>query len=243
MKATAIVQARMGSTRLPGKVMLTLQDKTMLGHVITRLQRSRCLDEILVATSDLTRDLSIVEEAKRYNVQVFAGSEQNVLERYVQAARAFPTDLIVRITSDCPLIDPGIIDEMVEQFTGEASAFDYMSNTLMRSFPRGLDVEIFTTQALEAAYLLATHADEREHVTPYLYQHPEQFRLGMYANPIDYSAYRWTLDTVQDWRFIQEVYRHLYPYNPSFSWKDVLALLAQKPELAKINADVQQKEA
>lgn len=243
MKVTAIVQARMGSTRLPGKVMLTLQDKTMLGHVITRLQRSRCLNDIVVATSNLTRDLSIVEEAKRYHAQVFAGSEQNVLERYVQAARAFPTDLIVRITADCPLIDPGILDEMIDQFTNEAIAFDYMSNTLMRSFPRGLDVEIFTTKALETAFLHAVHADEQEHVTPYLYRHPEQFRLGLYANPIDYSAYRWTLDTVSDWRFIQEVYRHLYPHNPAFSWKDILALLTQKPELAKINADVQQKEA
>jgi spore coat polysaccharide biosynthesis protein SpsF len=242
MKATAIVQARMGSTRLPGKVMLTLQDQTMLGHVITRLQRSRYLADIVVATSNLTRDLSIMEEATRYDVRAFAGSEQQVLERFVQAARAHPTDIIVRISANCPLIEPGIIDEMIEQFRSETGAIDYMSNTLLRSFPRGLDVEIFTQDVLEKAYERARQKDEQEHVTPYIYRHPEQFRIRSYVNKIDYSAYRWILDTVEDWRFIQEVYRHLYPKKPAFSWQDVLDLLVQKPSLAMINSGVKQYE-
>lgn len=242
MKVAAIVQARMGSVRLPGKVMLPLQDKTVLGHVLTRLKQSYCLNEILVATSDLPGDLRIVEEAARHGVRAYRGSERNVLERFYRAALDCQTDLIVRITADCPLIDPGIIDAMLQQYQRDGASFDYMSNTLIRSFPRGLDVEIFTADALEQAYRQAEREDEKEHVTPYLYRHPERFRLCSYTNPTDCSHYRWTLDTKEDWLFIQEVYRRVYPENPSFRWPEIISLLEQEPELARMNGGIRQKE-
>ncbi|MGE5702976.1 MAG: cytidylyltransferase domain-containing protein [Clostridia bacterium] len=237
LKVTAIVQARMGSTRLPGKVMLTMQDKTVLGHVITRLQRATRVDQIIVATSSLPRDLPVREEAERYQVQSFAGSEKNLLERFFQATCSFPTDIIVRINADCPLLDPLLVDMMVERFCSGKTMPDYLSNTLTRTFPKGLDVEIFTRTALEAAYLQAQNEDEQEHVTPFLYRRPETFHLSSYINPADYSRYRWKLETVADWRFLRDVYRRLYLFNPLFSWQDVLALLERQPELAEINSE------
>lgn len=242
MKVTAIVQARMGSTRLPGKIMLPLHDKTVLGHVITRLQRSHYINEIVVATSNLPADKIILTEAECHQVQTFTGSEQNVLERFFEAARIYHPDLIVRITADCPLIDPGIIDAMLKRYIDNRSAIDYMSNTIHRCFPRGLDVEIFTIDTLAKAYQFAEQWDEKEHVTPYIYRHPEQFRLVMFTHTADYSRYRWTLDTQEDFIFIQEVYRHLYVKNPSFTWLEVIQLMQKDPDLVKINEHIHQKE-
>ncbi|GIM46477.1 3-deoxy-manno-octulosonate cytidylyltransferase [Collibacillus ludicampi] len=241
MKVTAIVQAHMGSRRLPGKVMLKLENQTVLAHVIARLKWSRKLDEIVVATSTLAQDQCIAEEAVRNQVHAFRGSEEHVLERFYQAACNYQSDVIVRITADCPFIDPGMIDRMLEVFLSEGSTSDYMSNTLERTFPRGLDVEIFTMHALDKAYRQAERDDEKEHVTLYLYRHPEQFRLCSFTNPIDYSKYRWTLDTREDWLFVQEVYRRIYINNPLFTWTDIIQLLEREPSLSKINEGVQQK--
>lgn len=241
MKVTAIIQARMGSSRLPGKVMFNLLGQSVLGHVITRVKQSNKIDDVVVATTLSKADRCLALEASTYKVKIFRGSEKHVLERFYQAARLNEAEGIVRITADCPLIDPGIIDLMLEQYLQHEPACDYMSNTLKRTFPRGLDVEIFSMQALEKAYHQAKREDEKEHVTPYIYRHPEQFRLASFTHSADYSHLRWTLDTEEDWLFIQEIFQRLYTNKPAFRWMDVLELLRDFPDLCKINQHVQQK--
>lgn len=235
--ATAIIQARTGSTRLPGKVLRTLCGKSILAHDIARVRQAKGIERIIIATTTEPADIAIVAEAEALGVESFCGSEQDVLSRYYEAACAFDARTIVRITSDCPLYDWQLLDTMLTDFNG----CDYLSNGLVRSFPRGLDTEIFTFAALERAFHEAKAPEEREHVTPYIYRHPELFRLKSFESPEDLSAHRWTLDTQEDWDFIEAVYTHLYPHNPLFTTADVLALLTRKPQLASINAHIEQK--
>jgi spore coat polysaccharide biosynthesis protein SpsF len=235
----------MGSTRLPGKVMMDLCGKTVLEHDLLRVQSARRLDAIIVATTVHPRDNRIVAEARRCGAGVFRGSEEDVLARYYHAALENRAEIVVRITSDCPIFDPALLDVMLERFLeaqrGERP-FDYMSNTLgRRTFPRGLDAEIFTFSALERAYNEARQDYEREHVTPYLHQHPEIFKLGGFHGETDNSGYRWTLDTEEDFELILEIYRSLYREGKIFDTRQVLELMAAKPQLAAINAHVEQK--
>lgn len=242
MHIAAIVQTRTGSTRLPGKVMYPLFGKSVLGHVISRLQRSRLLDDILVATTRLAQDDCIVEEANRYLAGVYRGSEDDVLDRFHEAALVAGCDWIVRITSDCPLVDATIVDAMLAQLCKEADDIDYLSNTLHRTFPRGLDVEVFSLRVLLDASAKARLKSEREHVTPYIHGNPGQYRLRSFTTPTDYSAWRWTLDTHEDWILIQEIYARLYPAKPDFHWRDVIQLFQEEPWLASINRGVVQKQ-
>lgn len=242
MRVTAIIQARMGSTRLPGKVLLPLFDKTVLGHVISRLQQSLRLDDIVVATTTLAQDDEVAAEAKNYAVRVYRGSENDVLDRFLAASRLTRCDWIVRITADCPLVDSCIVDAMLTELDANAEQIDYLSNTLVRTFPRGLDVEILAASVLRQVSERTQNATDREHVTPYVYRHPELYRLRSFENQTDYSHYRWTLDTPADWQLIQAIYGALYPINPRFSWQEALQLLARRPDLAAINGAIQQKE-
>ena len=242
MRITAIVQARTGSTRLPGKVMLRLFDQTVLGHVISRLQRCRLLTDIVVATTRLAEDDCVVQEAGLYDVPTYRGSEDDVLDRFHEAALVAGCDWIVRITSDCPLVDATIVDAMLAQLCKEADDIDYLSNTLHRTFPRGLDVEVFSLRVLQDASAKARLPSEREHVTPYIHGNPGQYRLRSFTNPTDYSAWRWTLDTHEDWTLIQEIYARLYPAKPDFHWLDVIQLFQEEPWLASINSVVVQKQ-
>lgn len=239
MKTVAIIQARMGSSRLPGKVMKVLADKTVLGHVMTRVQTISSIDEIVIATTDHPQDDILVQEARNYGVRHFRGDEQHVLSRYYAAAIESKADAIVRVTSDCPMIDPDVSSMVIDMF--HSSGADYASNSLERTFPRGLDTEVFSFEALEKAYRLASLPEEKEHVTPYIYRHPDQFHLISCRHEQDLSHYRWTLDTAEDFELIQKLYDNLYTPDRLFTWKDVLEYLAKHPEITRINGHVKQK--
>lgn len=238
MKVVAIVQARMGSTRLPGKVLLELAGAPVLRCVMNRLGRARTLDALVVATTVRPEDDALEAECRRSGWTCFRGSEEDVLDRYYQAALAHDADEIVRVTSDCPLIEPKIVDEVVTAL--RESGADYAANILPpRTFPRGLDVEAIRFAALERAWREDTDPARREHVTPYLYRHPERFRLHGVTGEGDHSHQRWTVDTPEDLAFVRRIYEHFG--HDRFSWRDALALLDRYPEWLAINQDVVQK--
>lgn len=236
----AIIQARMGSTRLPGKVMLDLCGHSVLWHVVDRVRRSGVAARIVVATTKAVRDDIVVMEARAAGADVWRGSEDDVLTRYYEAACNFSARHVLRITSDCPLLDPDLLAAMVKTYSARPE-LDYMSNFMVRRYPQGLDAEVMRMEALETAFREAREEYQREHVTPYIYQHPERFNLAPYTGDVDYSHLRWTLDTPEDRRAIESIYRALYPRNRQFTTNDILALLRDWPELATINSHVQQK--
>jgi len=238
MKIVAIVQARMGSSRLPGKALKDIHGRTMLARVFRRAGRSDLLDEIVVATTIQSPDDAIIAECERLGVPYFRGLEMDVLDRYYQAAKAFFADIIVRITSDCPLIDPEIIDNVIRAFLD--SKVDYASNTLTSTYPRGLDVEAFSFGALEKAWQEASADYQHVHVTPFIYQHPEIFRLLSVVSEEDFTRYRLTVDTQEDLDLIRIIYETI-DKDDDFSWRDALVLLMAKPEIAKINSHICQK--
>ena len=241
MKIGAIIQARMGSTRLPEKVMKELFGKTVLEHVIERVGQSKCVDEIIIATTVEDRDSIIFDEAIKCGAKAFKGSENDVLSRYYFAAKENNLDVIVRVTSDCPLIDPLILDEMIEFYLN--NEFDIVTNAgsdvLNRTFPRGLDTEIFSFQVLEDTFINAKENYQREHVTPYIYETSECKEYFM--NEINYSKYRWTLDTDEDFKLISDVYNYLYHGKHDFYFQDIIKLFESRPELYDINAHIEQK--
>ena len=228
----------MGSTRLPGKVLKDLCGETVLARVVKRTRGATLLDEVVVATSIQAADDAIVEECERLRVACFRGDETDVLDRYYRAAEEFSAGAIVRITSDCPLIDPEVSDKTIRAFLEQHP--DYASNVLERRYPRGLDTEVMTSSALGSACRDARDPYQREHVTPFLYQHPSRFRLLSVTGDRDYSHYRWTLDTPEDLEFLRAVYeRRSDASDPT--WLEVLGMLEREPDLAAINAHVKQK--
>jgi len=244
MKTVAIIQARMGATRLPGKVLKLLCGEPVLGHVIRRVKAASRLDAVVVATTVSPADDVVGAECLRSGAGCFRGSEQDVLLRYYGAAQMAGAELIVRITADCPLYDPTLLDRMLTDWARSdhtGATPDCMSNVIERSFPRGLDTEIVTFAALERTHREAAQPYEREHVIPYIYQHPNLFRLRSYREEPDLSGHRWTLDTPEDWQLIEAVYRELHRKERLFTTEDVLNLLKKRPELAKLNAHVEQK--
>lgn len=239
MKVVAIVQARMASSRLPGKVMLPIENHSVLGHVILRLKTVPLVDEIVIATTLNPEDNVIVEESRKYNVSVHRGSVEHVLSRYYEAAIKSSADVVVRVTSDCPLIDPVVTNNIIKFFLH--SDTDYVSNKINETFPRGLDTEVFKMASLKYAYENAYNDIHREHVTPYIYLHPNKFELLNYNCIEDYSYYRWTLDTHEDYLLIKEIYSHLYKPEQIFSWLEAIELMNKNPQLKKINEHVKQK--
>jgi spore coat polysaccharide biosynthesis protein SpsF len=237
-RVVAIVQARMGSVRLPGKVLAEIEGQPMLWRVLQRTRATQTLDEIVVATSVEPADDAIAAFCGEHECACFRGSEIDVLDRYYQAAREYDADAVVRITSDCPLIDPEVTDKTVYAFLKQRP--DYASNSLDRTYPRGLDTEVIARPALERAWRAAREAYQRVHVTPYIYQNPGKFKILSVRGEIDYSAYRWTVDTPEDLKFVRAVYAHME--EKLFCWGDVIGLLERKPELAEINRSVAQKE-
>jgi spore coat polysaccharide biosynthesis protein SpsF len=238
MKIAAIIQARMGSTRLPGKVLMDLGGETVLARVVRRLRRATLIEEIVVATTSSAADRPIVRECQRLSVRVFRGEENDVLDRYYQAAQWISAEGIVRITSDCPLIDPEITDDTIRAFLERRP--DYASNALQRTYPRGLDTEVMTWEALARAWQEARLSHQRAHVTPYIYENPDRFDILPVKGEADYSSHRWTLDTAEDLAFVRAVYDRV-DHDDSFSWRDLLALLEQDPALVELNRDVMQK--
>jgi len=244
VKIAAIVQARMASTRLPGKVTARLGDRTILGHVIARLRSCARIDEVVIATTVEPRDDVIVNEARSWGVRTFRGSESDVLERYWQAAEACGADAIVRATSDNPLVDPGLVGRIIGTFLqgqADGSNLAYVSYTDPPTYPLGAGVEIFTFAALRQAHLEAEQQYEREHVTPFIYRRPERFHFTYVVSEVDLSAHRWTVDTPDDLRLIEEIYAELYVPGRVFGMDEVLALFARRPDLPKINAHIIQK--
>lgn len=239
MHVVCIVQARMGASRFPGKPLKTVLHRPLLSYLVERLRQASTLNEIVIATSIDPRDDAIAKWCAEEKIACFRGSEQNVLERYVFAARAHHADVVVRVTGDCPLIDPEIVDTVVRFYLQHQ--FDYVSNAIVRSYPRGLDVEICSLKVLEKALQLATKPEEREHVTLYLYEHPEQFSIGSVKQSSTESNDRWTVDTPEDFELVSKLLTALYPQNPQFRMKDVLILLDKHPEWRFINAHIQQK--
>jgi spore coat polysaccharide biosynthesis protein SpsF len=242
VRIVAIVQARLGSTRLPGKVLRDLAGEPMLARVLERLRRAASLGGVIVATSDLPGDDPLADWLAARGHACFRGSEQDVLSRFAGAAEQAAADAIVRITADCPLIDPDVVDQVVEAFRAGQPGVDYACNFFpRRTFPRGLDTEILGREALERCVREATDASSREHVTSFIYQHPERFRLLGIESGGDYSEHRWTVDTPEDFELIEKVYRSLG--GGHFSWREALRLVEKHPEWSEINRHVAQKTA
>lgn len=238
MSATAIVQARMGSTRLPGKVLSDLAGRPVLAWVIDRLSQATSLSSVVVATTTLPEDDSIVEVCRAWGAPVFRGSQHDVLDRYCQASRMYPSDVVVRVTADCPLIDPSIVDRAVGELLAPPRA-DYASNVAdPRTFPRGLDVEAFTAAALEEAWR-RDNSSWREHVTPFIYRNPELFNLRAVVSEHDLSMYRWTVDTQADLEAVRALVE-VVP-DPNANWLEYAAAIRRRPHLANINNSVTQK--
>lgn len=234
---TAIVQARMGSTRLPGKVLLDIQGKPLLEHVIDRVSASKLINQLVIATTSKEKDKAIIDFAQRRGIAYYVGSEDDVLDRFYQTAKIYRVKTIVRITPDDPFKDAEVIDKVVGYYLNRKKSVDYASNTIKPTYPEGLDVEVFSAEALGKAWKEAKKSSEREHVTPYIWNHPEIFRLANIENNENLSHLRWTLDTEADLRFTREIYARLY-HGQVFLMKDILALLRAEPELAQINQGI-----
>lgn len=243
LNINAIIQARIGSTRLPGKILMDVSGKSILHHVVNRLEHSKLINNIIIATTDLPEDNQTEKFCLENKADYFRGSSANVLSRYYEASKKYPSDLIIRVTADCPVIDPQVIDSMIRAFVehSKISQVDYLSNVHPRTFPRGLDTEIFSFQALEKAFIEAKQEYEHEHVTPYFYEHPELFSIKNFANEKDYSFHRWTVDTEEDYKLIKEIYNELYLPEKIFLFKDIIELFERRPELYSINQDIKQK--
>jgi spore coat polysaccharide biosynthesis protein SpsF len=240
MRIVAIIQARMGSTRLPGKVLQDLAGEPMLARVVNRTCRATTLQEVVIATTTSALDDAIVKLCKARDWSWFRGSEEDVLDRYYRAAKEYQADLIVRITSDCPLIDPEVIDQVVKAFLERQPEVDYASNTWpRRTFPRGLDTEVMRIDVLERAWREDSNPAWREHVTPYIYRNPDRFRIHNVLSQVDYSAMRWTVDATEDLTFVRQIYD--YFDHDGFSWHEVLKVLEEHPEWLEINRHIQQK--
>jgi spore coat polysaccharide biosynthesis protein SpsF len=237
-RTVAIIQARTGSTRLPGKVLRPLLGEPLLAQVVRRVGRATSLDATVVATTAAPADDAIADLGAGEGWLVERGSEMDLLDRYLGAARAHAADRVVRITSDCPLIDPELIDQVVAALAADGS--DYASNTLEpRTLPRGLDVEAMTMAALEEAGREDHDPASREHATPFLYRHPERFRLTRVSSPVDLSAHRWTVDTAEDYELVSRIYDALG--RNDFSWHDALAVVEAHPDWGALNRHIEQK--
>jgi spore coat polysaccharide biosynthesis protein SpsF len=241
MRNVLIVQARMTSTRLPGKVLKPVLGKPLLAYQVERLRRVEHADAIVLATTTNDDDQVLVDFARAHELACYRGSDEDVLSRYHGAAMEAGADVVIRVTSDCPLIDPAVIDEVIAAFTRAQPDCDYVSNALRRTYPRGMDCEVFSQKALDIAHTEAIELADREHVTPFIYRHPARFALRSVEYASDQSDHRWTVDTVQDFDLVSRMLEHLYPRHPSFTLEDCLDLLAKHPDWARINANVQQK--
>lgn len=233
MKILSLLQARVSSTRLPGKVLRPLLGEPMIIRQIERLQRARMLGELMVVTSTEQSDDPLAALCQQRGVAVFRGSLHDVLDRFYQAAVSRQPDHIVRLTADCPLADPELIDSVIQYHL--AGDFDYSSNVLEPRYPDGLDVEVFRYRCLQEAWSEATLPSQREHVSPFINQQPTRYRLGSYRNAEDWSGYRWTVDEPADFDMVEQVYKALWVVKPAFTTADILHLLAQQPAIAAIN--------
>jgi spore coat polysaccharide biosynthesis protein SpsF len=228
----------MGSTRLPGKVMLPLAGKPLIIRMQERLSLSRYAGKIIIATTDDESDDQLFRLCKQNNLNIFRGHSLDLLDRHYRAAKKFNADVVIKIPSDCPLIDPEIIDKVIQYYISNRDKFDFVSNLHPPTYPDGNDVEIMSIKVLEDAWINAKKDFEREHTTPYIWENPDKFRIGnvVWETGLDYSmTHRFTIDYNEDYEFIKRIYDELYEDNKRFRLKDILALLEKKPEIKKIN--------
>jgi len=238
MKIITVIQARVGSSRLPGKALLPILGKPLLYRIVERVSAARHVGTIVVATSNEPQDDAIVEMCVMDGIQCIRGSESDLLDRHFLSANLFKADIIAKIPSDCPLIDPVIIDKVFLTFLEECGDVDFVSNLHPATYPDGNDVEVMTMQALTTAWQGATRDFEREHTTPFIWERPELFKMKNvdWETGLNYSmSHRWTIDYIEDYQFIKTVYENLYLENPAFGLNDILELLESNPEIAKIN--------
>jgi spore coat polysaccharide biosynthesis protein SpsF len=230
----------MSSTRLPGKVLKDIGGKTMLEWVTTRVRRASFITQVVVATTTGPNDDALVEECRRLDVACHRGSELDVLDRYYHAAREHEADVVVRVTSDCPFIDPREVERVIESF--RAACPSYASNSIAPGYLRGLDTEVMTMESLARAWREARHAYHRVHVTPYIYQNPHLFRVLASPMPFDgdLSGHRWTVDTQEDLDMVRALSAKLS--SDRFGWQEALAVVMQTPELGAINGHIRQKQ-
>jgi spore coat polysaccharide biosynthesis protein SpsF len=238
----AIIQARLGSTRLPGKVLLEIEGKPVLLHIVNRLKRVLKVDEVIIATSTLKINSKIISFCKKNNIKYFVGSEDNVLDRFYHAALVYKPKNIIRITGDCPLLDSDLIDKLINYY--EKNDFDYCgiatgagvaNKEEIFRYPDGLDAEIFKFSVLENAFKNATTKLELEHVTPFIWGNSQMFKLGVLNSDVDYSNLRWTLDNFEDFKLIKWIYSQLYSKNNYFNMFEVIKLLEKNKQVLKTN--------
>lgn len=243
----AIIQARMTSTRLPGKVLLDIHGKPMLQRVVERAGRASTVNQIMVATTVEHSDDPIVDFCRKNEIPVSRGSLSDVLDRYMQAARAAHADVVVRLTADCPLLDAQVVDDVVQAFLGPngSQPYDFAANRLPppwhRTYPIGLDTEVVSMQALERAWREAREPYQREHVMPYFYEQEGRFRVKVIDAPADYGWMRWTVDTPQDLELVRTIFDRFAPQE-DFAWMDVVRLFEREPSLKDMNAQVGAKD-
>ena len=237
-----IIQARMGSSRLPGKVMMDLEGKPAIARAYARAARAESLDRVLIATGAAEEDDPIAAFCESQSIPCFRGHVTDVLDRMFHAAKENSAQIVVRITGDCPLIDPEVIDRCVQAFLTAHPPVDFVANRLPghRTYPVGLDTEVCSFDALEQAWSKADQPYQREHVMPFIYEKPGRFRILCVDAQSDYSHLRWTLDTKEDLMLLREIYRR-FDGRDTFSWLDVLALFEREPELSRLNAGVPQR--
>ena len=238
MSVHAIIQARCGSTRFPAKVFADIDGNPLIWHVVDRLRHAKRIDKIIIATTVSSIDDRIEEWCKENNVDCFRGSEENVLNRYYSASEAFPSDYIVRITADDPFKEPAVIDAVITKLIEED--YDHVTNNLPPSFPEGLDCEAFKKEALNYSEKSAETDFEREHVTQYIYHHPEKFRIGNVACDRQLSNLRWTIDKEADLEMVRAVYAHRNSEKKGILLMDeILDILQKYPEIKKINSEIE----
>jgi spore coat polysaccharide biosynthesis protein SpsF len=240
MKTVIIVQARMGSTRLPGKVLWPFTSRPMICSVVERLKACKEADEICLATPDTLHNLVATAWAETLQVRAFRGSEHDVLSRYLEAATASDADIVVRVTGDCPLIDPRITDDVIRLFKTEGDSVDYAANILRRTFPRGLDVEVFRTDLLRWLDKQVVDPQAREHVTLHIYREPEKFSVLSLVGRRDLSQYRWTVDVMEDALFMKKIFKAVESVGSLFSFETIVELLERNTDWIEINARIQQ---
>jgi spore coat polysaccharide biosynthesis protein SpsF len=241
MKIVATIEARMTSSRLPGKILRPILGKPTLELLIERLSRVKQIDKIVVATTSNSTDDIVEELTRRLGIGCYRGSEDDVLDRVLNAAQHYKAGIIVEITGDCPLIDPHVIDQLIEIYM--SNSYAYVSNTLKQTYPNGLDTQVFSVKTLEEVARLTQDPADHEHVSLYIYEHPERYALFNLESglPERYCDLRLTVDTIEDFELIRSIYEELYPENPNFSLGNILDLLDRKPELITINKHIQQK--
>lgn len=236
MKIIGVIQARMNSSRLPGKVMLVIEGKPILWHIYNRLKKCNSLDSVVISTGESYKNQKIIDFAKTNGISLFSGSENDLVDRLYKTAIYFQSSAIVRITADCPLVDPQIVDELVNEYIKNNEKYDIVTNCKERTFPHGLDVEIYSTNILEKLLTEITNPELREWFSLYAQKNPQKFRILNKENNADLSNLRWTLDYPEDYEFIKQVYVALYKEDSVFLMNDVLDLLKKQPKLLEINS-------